>query len=139
VAATATDRVQAQHAQRTRAKRATLDQLRKKGRTAKEFDAKLNGEDVSFLFKAIGSVEYDQMITAAPPTTQQKAEGASYNQDKFAPALLAKVCIEPELTVEEWTEIWTSPDWSRGEVGQLFWTCVELCNDGLSLVPTAQG
>lgn len=134
-----TDVLAAQNAQRTGAKRATLDMMRAKRRRPKEFTSTLEGEPVSFLFKAIGNVAYDKLLTDCPPTGPQKLEGATYDQDKFAPKLLAVVCMEPELAEADWAEIWKSPEWSRGEVGELFWTAVNLCGEGLKLTPTEAG
>lgn len=131
-------RVQAQAEQRKMAKRATFEALKNKKRAEKEFEIVLaEGEDpVSFLFRAIGATEYDKLLMRFPPTKEQQAEGATYNQDEFAPALLSRVCCEPVMDEQEWKEIWTSPDWNRGEVGQIFWYAVELCNKTLDLGPT---
>lgn len=133
------DALAVQNAQRQGARRATLDMMRAKRRKPKEFTAELADEEVTFLYAAIGNVDYDKLLTECPPTTAQRAEGAVYNQDKFAPELLSRVCVEPKLTAEEWTEIWTSPDWSRGETGNLFYEAVNLCGQGLNLTPTAAG
>lgn len=129
------DQAQAQAEQRQESKRATLAQLRGKRRVREIYERELNGEKASFLFQAVSNAEYDALLTACPPTTAQRAEGASYNPDKFAPQLLAKVCIEPKLAEAEWSEIWTSPDWSRGETNELFLTAVNLCNRGQGLTP----
>lgn len=133
--------VAAQEAQRRAAKRATLEGLRGKRRAEKEFSLVLNeGEDpVSFLFRSIGAQAYDRLITKCPPTKEQQADGGAYDQNRFAPLLLAAVCVEPVLDEAEWREIWESPDWNRGEVMALFWAAVELCNKGLELNPIVAG
>lgn len=127
--------------QRKQSKRATFEGLLNKKRAEKEFEVALvEGEDpVSFLFRAIGAIEYDKILSKYPPTNEQKADGGTYDQDRFAPALLSRVCIEPVLDESEWKQIWNSPDWNRGEVGGLFWAAVELCNKGLDLAPIEAG
>lgn len=135
--------VAARKAQSAASKRATIETLLSKPRAEQELTLQLptgNGEhkEVSFLFRAIGSKEYDQQLTRHPPTTSQKGEGANYNIHTFAPALLSRVCVDPELTEKQWGEVWESPDWNRGEVMQLFLTAVNLCNTGMELVPTTE-
>ncbi len=127
--------------QRRAAKRATLEVLRSKRRAEKEFCVVLaEGEDpVSFLFRAVGAQDYDRLITKCPPTKEQQAEGGSYDQNRFAPLLLAAVCTEPVLDEAEWREIWDSPEWNRGEVMGLFLAAAELCNQGLELDPIVAG
>jgi len=134
--------VNARQKQSAAAKRATLDQLINKPRAERELTVKMptgSGEvnEVSFLFRAIGAKEFDSVVTKHPPTTSQRAEGAGYNIHTFAPALLSRVCAEPELTEKQWQEVWESPDWNRGEVIQLFYACTDLCNAGMDLVPTS--
>ena len=90
-------------------------------------------QEVTFLFRSIGSVDYDRLLTKNPPTTEQRSEGASYNVNTFAPAILSAVCAEPEMSTTQWAEIWNSPDWNRGEIMQLFVSAVELCNQGMDI------
>lgn len=133
--------LEAKAAQRDGAKRATFDQLRNKKPFEREFSIKLPGQDeaVSFLFRAIGSVEYEKLLTKCPPTLEQKAENATYDPDRFAPKLLARVCVDPPLSEAEWREIWTSGEWSRGETSDIFYSAVQLCSRGLEVDPTAAG
>lgn len=139
-AAAVKEELAAKDAQRAGAKRATFDKLRSKRRAELEFSTSLSTaagpEEVSFLFRSMGSVAYDELITRHPPTTAQKAKNHSFNMDTFAPVLLSRVCAEPSMSVAEWSEIWTSEDWNQGEVSALFWTAVELCNRGLDVNPT---
>jgi hypothetical protein len=119
------------------APRATLAQLRGKKRAQRELPFVLGGEEVSFLFKAISAKDYDQLQTDCPPTLAQRGAGTSYNINKFAPKLLSRVIAEPDLPEDVWEEFWTSPDWNRGELLTLFGSCVDICNTGLDLGPTA--
>lgn len=119
-------------------KRATFDLLRSKPKAEREVLLKIPDEqgeiqEVSMLFRAIGSQEYDKLLSKNPPTAEQKADGGSYNVNTFGPALLSRVCIEPDLDQKQWGDIWNSADWNRGEVMQLFLTAVQLCNKGLDI------
>ena len=130
--------VEGRNAQREASKRATFDMLKSKPRAEREVLLKIPGADgeiqeLSMLFRAIGSQDYDKLLSKNPPTLEQKAEGAAYNVNTFGPSLLSKVCIEPDMDTAQWTVIWNSPDWGRGEVMQLFLVAVELCNKGLDI------
>lgn len=113
---------------------ATFDKLISKHRAEQKVVIALGeDEDVELLFRAIGYKAYDKMITDCPPTTSQKADGSIYNPNKFGPALLASVCVDPDMTIDQWSEIWTSDEWSKGEVTQIFVIAGELCNKGLDI------
>lgn len=122
-------------------KRATLDGLLGKKPAQDEFSAQFgaDGGEVSFLFVSIGSKRYDALLTKHPPTTDQRAGGATYNVDTFAPALLAAVCTDPVIDPEGWAQVWNSDSWNRGEVSALFWRAVELCNSRVDINPIAAG
>lgn len=138
MAATSKDELQAKDAQRAASKRATFDRLAQKRRAEREIRVNLAAEgaepdEVVLLFRAIGAKEYDDLLAKHPPNAKQKVEGASYNIDTFAPALIAKVCVDPEMSYEESKSLWDSEEWSRGEVMTLFGNAVELCNQGLNV------
>lgn len=120
-------------------KRATLAELRSKKPSKKELILVLNGEEASFLLQSISAKEYDKLLTSCPPTVEQRANGALYNINAFAPALMSKVVHEPEMSEDEWAELWVSPDWNRGELMTFFGEATDLCNTGLSLGPTVTG
>jgi hypothetical protein len=130
---------QARQAQSDAAKRATKEMLFGKPSKPATFIFTLDGERVTLQFRAVGAKAYDRMLTACPPTVAQRAEGSVVDNDKFAPKLLAAVCIDPVLTEEEWGEIWGSDSWSQGEVWDLFTTANGLCRQGLDLTPTEAG
>jgi hypothetical protein len=138
-----TERLAVQNKQREEAKaRVTYDQLVKKRHQEKEVLIKIPGDDgeeveMSMLFRAIGAREYDRLLTRHPPTTEQKLQNASYNLDTFGPALIARVCVDPEMTESDVSTIWNSDDWNRGEVMSLFSAAVEVCNKGLDIPFTA--
>jgi hypothetical protein len=122
-------------------KRATLDDLLGKKPARDEFTAPFgdNGELISFLFVAISSKRYDALLTKHPPTAEQRAAGASFNTDGFAPALLSMVCVDPDIDAKDWGGVWTGDNWNRGEVSSLFWRAVELCNQRVDLNPIDAG
>src|SRR4051794_16193089 len=105
-----------QNQQRSAAKRATLERMLAKAPARDEFDLTLPGEEpMSFLFESCGHMEYDKMMTKCPPTVEQRSAGDSYDIDKFAPMLFARVCQDPVYDVEEWSSVWKSDRWNRGE------------------------
>lgn len=117
---------------------ATLDDLLNKPARTKELAIKVPNADgdtleLTIKLKAIGSQDYDDLLAANPPTNEQKREGNTYNPDTFAPALIAACAIEPKMTNAEAKKLWTSSDWSRGEVTELFLACIEVCSKGLDV------
>jgi hypothetical protein len=78
-------------------------------------------------------MEYDRLVSKHPPTTEQRADGASFNLDTFAPALISAVSSDPEISPTDAKEIWNSAEWSRGEVITLYRQAVDLCNRGLDI------
>lgn len=127
---------------RTRA--ATVEELLKKRR--RETTVEINtsddaGNDVTLQlrFRAISSKQYDDLVGKHEPTTKQKADGAVYNIDTFAPALIAAVSLEPKLSVEDAEAIYNSDEWSGGEIGGLFLSALRLCNAGLDVPFTGRG
>ena len=144
ISRTNTDALEAQAAQRAESKRATFEMLVKKPRLETEVPVKIPGDDgvpvkMMMLFRAIGARDYDKLLTRHPPTTEQRADGMSYNLNTFGPALISRVCIDPEMSEEQATEIWNSSDWGRGEVMSLFSAAVDLCNKGLDISFTGTG
>lgn len=127
--------------QRTKAKRATLQTLMAKKANRDEFSVPFgaDGEQVSFLYVAIGAMEYDALLTEHPPLPEQRLAGASFNINTFAPALLSKVCREPAIDKAGWTELWESPTWGRGELMGLFTRAGALCSREIDPLPIYAG
>lgn len=125
--------LEAQTAQREESQRVTFAMLKSKARSEEEILVTLGGEQFPMLYRAVGAQEWDALISNNPPNTEQKADGHSFNPDKFGPALLAKTCIDPKMTMKEWTVIWNSPDWSRGEITDLYTAALRLSNKGLDI------
>lgn len=117
---------------------ATFNDLLHKPARSRELVLRVPNDDGDVIdlvvnLRAIGAKDYDDLIAKHPPTAEQKKEGGSYNVDTFAPALIAACSHEPKLTPNEAAEIWNSPDWSRGEIMELFLASVEVCSKGLDV------
>jgi len=117
--------------------RATLDLLRNKRPREREISLKIPGTEgdteATFLFRSIGAKEWELLVGKHKPTNAQRADGQPFNIDTFPPALLARVCVEPQLTEDDWMEIWTSPDWNRGEISDFYQAAVDLCTTGFDV------
>jgi len=134
----------ARQQQSENSKAATLDLLKSKKRATLEFSLYFTDEDgeqneVALKYQAIGMREYDKLVSKHPPKAEQRLEGASFDMDTFAPALIAAVCVEPEMTPADAKEIWESPAWSRGDLMVLFRNAVELNNRGIDIPFSANG
>lgn len=134
--ASTTSHIKGAAAQRKQAKRATLDMFLQRKPYEAEFEVALGAdpdEKVTMLFRSISSVEYDKLIDRCPATKEQLAENASYDQEKFMPMLLSRVCVDPALDQAEWKQILTSDNYGRGEVNELFYSAVGVCNRQLGM------
>jgi hypothetical protein len=117
---------------------ATFESLSKKPRRVLNFTvftADDAGDQVSLKMRymALSSIAYDELLAAHPPSNKEKTLGASYNVDTFAPALISAVSVIPKLSYEQAKEIYTSSDWSGGEVTALFINALRVCNAGLDV------
>lgn len=135
---TTAKQAEARQKQSEASKRATLDLLKNKPKRTHEFTIYLTDEsgekvEVTLKYASIGMREYDKLVSKHPPTAEQRVDGASFNIDTFAPALIARSAVDPEMSEEDAKEIWDSPNWSRGDVMVLFRNAVELNNKGLDI------
>lgn len=117
---------------------ATFTDLIKKPVRSKTLTMKVPGDDgeeqeLTLRVRAIGQQAYDALLAENPPTKKQKDSGDSYNIDTFCPALISLSLVEPTITVEEAKELWSSEAWSRGELTELFFACVNVNNQGLDI------
>lgn len=118
---------------------ATLSDLLTKPVRTKEVLLPVGDEIVVMKVRSINTKVYDDLVGDHPPTKEQKAEGSPYNLDTFGPALLAKCTFEPEVSFEEAESLWSSDDWSRGELLDWFMACLDVCNQGFRVPSTASG
>ena len=127
-----------------RVRPATMDHLRKKRKRERVVPIQSLDDDdmpitLEMRLRAISSRAYDKLIGDHPPTPTQRDQGAAYNVDSFAPALIAAVSLEPKMSTDDATEIYNSDEWSPGEVGGLFLEALRLCNVGLDVPFTERG
>lgn len=132
------ENVEARQAQSAASKKSLFEVLRDKKPSEKTVTITIQDDDgseqeIEMKFRAISHVEYDRLQAKCPPTTEQRAMGEPFNIKEFAPTLLSRVVEEPDMSVAEWKEIWSSPAWSRGECAQLFAEAVNVCTRGLDI------
>ena len=130
--------VEARQAQSVASKKSMFDLLKNKKPASKVVKVNISDDDgtqqeLELKFRAISHVEYDRLQAKYPPTTEQRAQGEPFNIKAFAPALLSRVVNDPDMSEEEWNEIWESPSWSRGECAQLFAEAINICTQGLDI------
>lgn len=115
---------------------ATLDDLRHKPRRSKEVEVPFGDDVVTVTVHSINTRAYDDLVGEHPPSKKDKEQGAAWNVDTFAPALIARCTSQPALTEEDAKALWESDDWSRGELFDWFMACIDVCNSGMR-VPTS--
>lgn len=75
----------------------------------------------TFTFRELSRPVYRQLIEANGSTDR----GLRWDEDTFAPALLAKSCVSHDFTEEQWKEIWDT--WGAWATAPLFATAYEVC------------
>lgn len=99
--------------------------------TVKERVAKLREEVkaniAEFMFKSIGRRKFEDLLEECAATPKQKADAAkkgedepSWDADTFPVMLMSAAIVTPEITEEEFYEIWESEDWNQAELMSLF-------------------
>lgn len=120
------------------ATQATFASLRSKPRRKLTFPVHTIDEDgqsveLQVTYQAISSTAYDKLLEAHPPKSSERAKGAVYDVDSFAPALISAVSLNPAMTPEQAGEIYNSDEWSGGEIANLFTNALRVCNTGLDV------
>lgn len=83
-----------------------------------------DGEIVTIKFRSCGRKRYEQILDENPPTDEEqrkaKEQGgeAAWNNETFPVALIAASAIEPELSVEQVSELFD--EWNNAEAQMLF-------------------
>lgn len=111
----------------------TWDILKSKPRRTADVPIYVGDQKYLAKVQALGQKPYDDLLATFPPTKDQREKGASYDEDRFAPALIAACLVEPVLTVGQVTQLFEDEDWSRGELGELYRRCLEVNHSGTSV------
>jgi hypothetical protein len=116
---------------------ATFDFMMSKPRRKVKFPltSVVDGQPVTRMVRYTGlsPTEYDKLLAAHPATALQREKGYTYNEDTFAPAIIAAVSTAPKMTVEQATALWTNEDYSSGERRELFLQALDACAAGLNV------
>jgi hypothetical protein len=122
---------------------ANLDELLGKPAATEDFDIMLPTPDGpvkrKLRFQAIPSDDYDTLQSRFPPTAEQKKNGSSVNWDKFAPALVAACLVKPAMSYEQVQTMFSSAQWSSGELANLFSVANALCVSGFDVPKSESG
>ena len=122
----------AKQGQETKTRNARELLLSKKRRT-KTVKFGIGDDVIEMTFQALSAHELDALTSKHPPTAEQKVNGMVFNVDTFAPALVHACLVEPDLELDEVKAMWSSEDWSSGELATLFSTASDLCMDRLNI------
>lgn len=123
----------ARNDQSVRDKKSVLDQLKNKKRRRDTLRLELNGESIEMVFEAISYKELDALQAKHPPTQDQRIAGAAFNRNTFPPALVSACSVDPKISEADARDIWSSEEWSSGELNTLFDTVSALCMKGLDV------
>ena len=98
----------------------TRDRFLKKKKRVDKKTITLNGEETVIVIEALPTPLLNQLQVEHPARKNNNDDKAlGLNSKTFPPALFAASVQDPKLSADEWQEIWTSPDWSAGELGHL--------------------
>ena len=110
-------------------------------RIQKEIDALTEQvEDVKtvFRFRDPGRKKFEELVESCPPTAAQKKAAKeagdpqpSWDNGEFVPRLIALASLDPDLTLDDATEIYDN--WGRGDVEALFDTALQACLEQASV------
>ena len=82
--------------------------------------------EVVFSFKSVGRPRYEELVEEHPPTKDAKKEGAEFNDKTFPPALVSEACVDPEMSIEDAVDIFSSPEWNGAELRRIFFAALEV-------------
>jgi len=101
---------------------ATIDDARERVKRAKDEAAKSTRV---IELRAIDAMAFDKLVEKHPPNDDQRRRNLAWNQETFVPALIAVCSVEPSLSEEQVCQL--RERWNRGEMQQLWETCLNLC------------
>lgn len=118
-------------------------------RRYKEIEAKILEDAQIFTFKAIGRKKLSRIRAEHPPSAEQwtiykersKAnplvQPPTFDPDGIAPQLIEAALVDPELSLEEATELWD--ELSDGEAAQIYDAAWEVCMEAATIPLSATG
>lgn len=123
---------------------ATLDDLLSKPRRTRSLDLQVPGPEgearnLRVVAEALSGDDFDDLVAKYPPTKEQREKGFGWNPDEFLPRLIAATLTEPRLNVEQAKELWSSPNWSVGELSSLVAFCQRVNQESLGVPFTETG
>jgi hypothetical protein len=93
----------------------------------------IEGNVVEFVFRSVGRRKFEDLLEECPATPKQKADASkrgedepSWDSDTFPVLLMTAAVVSPEITEEEFYEIWESEDWNQAELMSLFLAALQV-------------
>lgn len=96
------------------------DKFIKKKRRVEDRQLFMDGEETTIKVQALTQKQLDDLYASHPKRRNKDVDTSlGANSETFPPDLFATSILDPKLDAEEWHTIWTSPEWSPGELGHL--------------------
>lgn len=115
------------------AKTSLRDKMLAKKAFVKKIPIMVNGEQLEVTAKALDEKSLRELRAAHPPRKEDKDISLPYNVSTFPADLMAHSVIDPALTHEEWKEIFSSTEWSLGELRELYDAVFEITTSGFDI------
>ena len=85
----------------------------------------LRGATHRVRFQSLPPDEYEALVSAHPPTKEQQAAKEVWDEQTFAPALIAACAVDSDMTAEDWKAELASGRWSTSDKATLFIQALE--------------
>lgn len=96
-----------------------------------EWRDRMDEDSTIIILQGIGRLQYGRILEEHPATPEQvktaeerKIQPPDYNPETFAPAIIQASLVEPELTLEQVTELFDT--WNQGEMMRVFFAAIEV-------------
>ncbi len=101
---------------------------------------------IEFVFRSIGRPAFEDLVGEHPATKAQKEQAKkegnddlTWNPETFPQALVHASLVSPEnMSEEDVTEMWDSPDWNQAELISLFYGALEV-NQSRRMIEVGKG
>lgn len=114
-------------------KKSLRDKFLSKTATTKKVNIVVDGEQLEMTVKALSEPHFRKIRADHPARPEDRTDGIPYNGATFPPALLSEAVVDPQLSYEEWTTIFTNGEWSLGELREIFDEAVSATTSGFDL------